>query len=355
MRTAPVVVPLFLLAASLPRAASALVIALDPETMAPPASEASGTPAPATSVPEAAPRPGPVTVTASPSKTEVAPGERFVVEVTAKAPTGTTFVFPAEIVTDAAELRPVPATGGPSDTPVAPLPAGVHRYDAAVFELSDATIPALTVEYRLPDGTAGKAATEPVALKVVSRLPKDADPQKIADVRGPLSLSVGRAFWVTLGILGAGLAALVFWLVRRRRRPALAPATPTAPPLDPAAEARAALAALVAADFLARGDHRGFYIVLTAIAKRYLERRLGAPVLEMTTAEMVAFLRDSPPTSALVGPMRDLAGAADQIKFARGAGLTAEAERHTEAVRGMIATTEAAFAPPPAAAAEKVA
>jgi hypothetical protein len=354
MRPAPVVITL-LLVASLARVASALVIALDPETMAPPAREASGTPTPVTSVPEAAPRPGPVTVTASPSKTEVAPGERFVVEVTAKAPAGTSFVFPAEIVTDAAELRPVPAAGGPSEAPAAPLPAGVHRYDAAVFELSDATVPALTVKYRLPDGTEGEAVSEPVALKVVSRLPKDTDPQKIADVRGPLSLSVGRAFWVTLGILGVGLAALVLWLVRRRR-PDQAPATLAAPPLDPAVEARAALAALVASDVLRRGDHRAFYIALTAIAKRYLERRLGAPVLEMTTAEMVAFLRDSPKASALVGPMRDLAGAADQIKFARGAGLTAEAERHTEAVRGMIATTEAAFAPPtPAAATEKVA
>ena len=45
--------------------------------------------------------------------------------------------------------------------------------------------------------------------------------------------------------------------------------------------------------------------------------------------------------------MRDLANAADQIKFARGAGLQAEAERHTEAVREMIRATEQAFAPAP--------
>ena len=43
--------------------------------------------------------------------------------------------------------------------------------------------------------------------------------------------------------------------------------------------------------------------------------------------------------------MRDLANAADQIKFARGAGLHAEAERHLDAVREMIRTLEDAFAP----------
>jgi hypothetical protein len=126
--------------------------------------------------------------------------------------------------------------------------------------------------------------------------------------------------------------------------------------VDPAAEARAALSALLASDLLGRGDHRGFYIALTALAKRYLERRLGAPVLEMTTSEMVAFLRDVPKVRDLVTPMRDLANAADQIKFARGAGLHAEAERHTEAVRGVVRAVEESFAPAGATAPqEKVA
>jgi hypothetical protein len=165
---------------------------------------------------------------------------------------------------------------------------------------------------------------------------------------------VGRGFWVALGLLVVTLLGLVAWLIFRRRRPA-ASAIAALPPKSPADEAHEALAALAASDLLARGDHRGFYIGLTAIAKRYLERRLGAPVLEMTTAEMVAFLRDAPKGRGLVTPMRDLANAADQIKFARGAGLHAEAERHTEAVRAMIRALEDAFAPAPAAEQDKVA
>jgi hypothetical protein len=231
----------------------------------------------------------------------------------------------------------------------------VQRYEAAVFELTDAKVPPVTVKYRLAGGAAGEAATEPIALRIASRLPKDADPQKIADVRGPLALSIGRAFWIALALLGLGLVALSVWLVRRRRRRE-APALEAPPPVDPAVEAREALSALIASGHLSRGDHRAFYIALTAIAKRYLERRLEAPVLEMTTAEMVAFLRNAPRTAPLVGPMRDLAGAADRIKFARGAGLTAEAERHIEAVRSLITALEAALAPPPpAVAADKVA
>ena len=57
-------------------------------------------------------------------------------------------------------------------------------------------------------------------------------------------------------------------------------------------EALAALTALAASGLVEARAFRELYIRLTAIAKRYLERRLDAPVLEMTTAETVAFLRE---------------------------------------------------------------
>jgi hypothetical protein len=338
-----------LVLAGAPRA-SALVIALEPEELTPKTSEASGSPASKrllsdapTAAAAAFDRAG-VSAKATASKAEVALGERFFVEVKVTAPAGTSFTFPAELVTDGAELRSPPRDPGVA---APPDPPGVHRYEAALFELTDAKVPSVVVRYRTPDGKEGEAATEPVAMKIASRLAKDADPQKIADIRGPVSLAVGPAFWIALGLLSLGLVALVVWLIRRRR-PAADPTAAAPPPADPAAEARQALAALVASGLLARGDHRGFYIALTALAKRYLERRLGAPVLEMTTAEMVAFLREAPLARNLVTPMRDLANAADQVKFARGAGLHAEAERHLDAVRELIRTVEKALTPTPA-------
>jgi hypothetical protein len=341
-------VPAVLVLALAATRASALVIALDPEELAPKPSEASGSPAspPTAAVPAVPTDPGGAIAKATASKTEVALGERFTVEGKVTAPPGSSFTFPAEIVTDGVELRSVPDSGAAGASPD-PMPPGVHRYEAALFELTDAKVPSVAVKYRKPDGSEAEVATEPIAMRIASRLAKDADPQKIADIRGPVSLAVGPAFWIALGLLIAGLVALVVWLIRRRRPTASAASVPP-PPADPAAEAQEALAVLIASGVLARGDHRGFYIALTAIAKRYLERRLGAPVLEMTTAEMVAFLRDAPKARGLVTPMRDLANAADQIKFARGAGLHAEAERHTDAVREVIRTIEAAFAPTPA-------
>ena len=60
------------------------------------------------------------------------------------------------------------------------------------------------------------------------------------------------------------------------------------PALPPDVEALPALDALAAEGLPGQGALRPFYIRLTAIAKRYLERRLDAPILEMTSAETLA-------------------------------------------------------------------
>ena len=67
-------------------------------------------------------------------------------------------------------------------------------------------------------------------------------------------------------------------------------------------------------------------------------------MLEMTTAETLAFLRGHPQADDLLPTVRDVAEAADRIKFARGEGLTAEAERHLAAVRALVRDARGAAA-----------
>lgn len=331
----------------------ALVIAVDPEAQEPgglPRKEGAGgkasaaPAAPGVAAPAAtAAEPAPVNAVATISKSEVTIGEPFTVEVTVSAPPGSTLTFPAEIVTDEYELHPATETPSAGSSPE-PRSAFVRRYEGSVYQLGEAKVAPLVVKVRLPNGTAAEAATGSLALKVKSLLPKDADEQKLADIRAPMALEVGPPFWVAVGVGVLSLVAVGAYLLRRKR-PARAEAP--APVVDPATEARAALQALAASGVLAGGDYRAYYIALTAIAKRYLERRLGAPVVEMTTAETVAFLRQSEKASGLATPVRDLANAADQIKFAKGVGRDREALRHLEAVQGMITVLEERFAPPP--------
>jgi hypothetical protein len=329
------------LIAALTIAAAGVAGSAAPQTVAP---------APPATAPTSVPTPeGPVRVTVTPSRSDVTVGETFTLELKATGPEGTTYTFRGEASSDALEMRTLPPAkeGAPPGAP------GTHRYEAAVFTLGRAEIPPVPVRYRLPDGTTGEAASAPVTLKVVSLLPKGEEP-KLADVRPPVPVGIGRAFWIALAIALALVAALVAWSWRRRRR-RIEPTAAPAPPLPPDVEALRALDALQAQGLPARGEHRAFYIALTAVAKRYLERRLNAPILEMTTAETLAFLRGHPQADGLHPAVRDVAEAADRIKFARGEGLVAEAARHMAAVRALVHALEARMASPPEASEGKAA
>jgi hypothetical protein len=284
-------------------------------------------------------------VTATASRTEVGVGETFTVDVAASGPAGTGWTFPAEAGNESVELRtPSPAPGA---SPPA-LPPGTHRYEAAAFALGEVEVPAVTVKYRLPDGTTGEAASAPVKLNIVSVLPKEQGQPQLADIRPPLALSIGLPFWIALGLavllLGGLLAGLLAWLLRRQR-PAAAPVVPAATAEE---QARQALDALAASDLLGRGELRAFYIALIEIAKRYLERRLQAPILEMTSSETVAFLRAHQELHDLAFATRDLTNAADQVKFARGLAALDEAQRHLAMVRQLVETVEVRLRPAPA-------
>lgn len=287
----------------------------------------------------------PVSVTAAASKSEVTVGEAFTLELKATGPAGTSYTFAPEASADTLELRtPTPPAGA---SPPAAAEPGTHRYEATVFAIGAFQLPPIPVRYRLADGTTGQAASAPLALKVVSLLPREAAEQKLADIRSPAPVGIGAPFWVAVGLALLLLGALVFWLVRGRKR-VTRPSAPSVPAIPPDAEALRALDALAAEGLPGRGELRPFYIRLTAIAKRYLERRLAAPVLEMTSSETLAFLRAHPHAGELLSVVRDLAEAADRIKFAKGQGLGPEAERHLASVRALVPALEAKLKPPPA-------
>ena len=278
------------------------------------------------------------TASATASADEVSVGERFHVDVSVAGPEGTRWRFPEHAGDDAVALELLPGD------PEQPLPPGTRRYRALAFALEEAAVPAIEVGYRLPDGSEGALATEPIPLEIRSLLSKDPEQQALADIRPPQPLAIGVPFWILLGLVAATLlgAAVVVW--RHARQPRRAPP----PPPTPAdVEALAALDRLAAADHGGRGAWREYYIELAQIAKRYLERRLHAPVLEMTTAEAGAFLRDHPDGQAVFPALGELARAADQVKFARAGTRAEEAKRHLEAARGLVRQLEERLRPTP--------
>ncbi len=275
-----------------------------------------------------------VRAVAVPSATTVTVGEPFTVEVRVEAPTFTRWSFPPEVITPEVTLERIETSPE----------ANVAVYRATVFGLDEVTIPAVTATCEQPDGTRGEVATAPLAIKVSSLLPDDPEEQRLADLRPPVGLPAGAPFWIALGVLLAGLVSAAVWWWRRRRRAAGITERAPVPEVPPAEEALGALRRLEAAGLLERGELRAFYIEVVAIAKRYLERRLAAPVLEMTSAETFAFLRDHPVAGNVAGRVRELTAAADEVKFAGNPGEQARARRHLDQVRGVVDELERGLA-----------
>lgn len=180
-----------------------------------------------------------------------------------------------------------------------------------------------TVKFRVTkpgeEGEPGKdyeVATDPLEIDVSSML-GEAQPD-LADLRGPRGLvdlpaPPTRVPWIWLGAgAGALLAAAVAWVLLRRRR---GPAPERR--LTPEEQAYLELQSLVDADLAGLGRYSEFYVELTGIVRRYIERTTDVHAPEQTTEE---FLREAHGRN-LFEPAkeRELAAfleAADLVKFA---------------------------------------
>lgn len=267
---------------------------------------------------------GPV-IEVRPSTANVSIGERFQVVVEARGPNGTAWEFPKQINDGSVELI--------QSNPSTALANSV-TYDAQVFAIgAEGRIPEIEVPYQAADGARGSVKSAPVPLNVVSTLdPNDQNPAP-ADFAPPLPVLVSRAFWVASTLAGLLLIAALIALVRRVRFPRKPVDPKVTPAISPEEEALTGLDKLATAR--AGLEPKVFYIQLVQILKQYLERRLEAPILEMTSTETLAFVKTHSWTSPHAVALRDLVTSADLVKFG-GSSDASNAERQIQLVRELV-------------------
>lgn len=164
------------------------------------------------------------------------------------------------------------------------------------------------------DGKQHTLETEPLTIEVSSLVDKEAPSlNDLQGPTGPLELAQpARAGWWWL--LGTGLLVLAvatgLWRFWRRRRPE------PEPPLSPQELAYLELQRLVDED-LSQRDVKLFYVELTGVVRRYIERTTGIHAPEQTTQE---FLREIGSGTAFStaerGRLASFLESADMVKFA---------------------------------------
>lgn len=135
----------------------------------------------------------------------------------------------------------------------------------------------------------------------------------IHDIKPALEMGAdwGWTVWGLVALAVVAAALLARWLWRRRRKQTEMP--PAGPQIRPETEALSALDAL-AADGSKGGKQ--FYFHLSAILRRYVERRYAIPAAEMTLEELLPKMDRLPLEPDLFERFKQLCRHAEPIKFA---------------------------------------
>jgi hypothetical protein len=261
---------------------------------------------------------GPIQLDAAVDRDQVTIDQRIRLTLQIEVPDGARITWP--------ELPPRLAGFAVVEAAALDLPAeATHLAYAWLLEperIGILTLPPLAV--RVQEAGAGPAGmrevqSPPVTVTVVSILPEDVDLALHKDIAPPVTLRAsggGFLLWAALAALAGGLALLA---VRRLRPRWARRASAPAPGLR--AAHLVALDELDSLQQLHPADERGiedYYLRLSAILRRYVERRFELEALSRTTEEVVADARASTEELRAQGErIGALLGPCDLVKFAR--------------------------------------
>ena len=139
--------------------------------------------------------------------------------------------------------------------------------------------------------------------------------------------------WISLALVGiaaivAAVVVLVRYAARRIREHRMSPIE----------RAWAELDRLLKKGLPGRGRYKDFYVELTMVVRRYIQRKYGISAPHMTTEE---FLRTAKPSDEL----RRFLESADMVKFAGVEATPDMADEATESARGYLKSDAASSAP----------
>lgn len=202
------------------------------------------------------------------------------------------------------------------------------------FDSAELQLPPLVIRFR--DGHAEE--TNPLAIQVLPT-PSPDDPNDLADIddirREPFHWQDALPWVLLVGGLTA-LAALVWWLLVRRKKRGPRSRVLLVPPHELALRQ---LDALAQRNLWQNHQIKEYYDTLTHIVRQYLQQRYGVPALESVSDEILYHLTATDFPSELKPALSELLHAADLVKFAKGDPPAAFHEQAWQSAREFVVRT----------------
>lgn len=167
--------------------------------------------------------------------------------------------------------------------------------------------------------------------------PADSGPVDIHDIRDPVQVGVNPAifYWTAGGLAVLVVAGLLWWLIRRRKKRLgnEVPDVSAAVFKTPEEEALEGLALL---ETTPPDQPAMFYFRLSAVFRRFLQRRFDIDAPEMTTEELLPRLAGLEFDREIHNGLRSFLRFGDQVKFARELPEHKEMMKHLSLVKNIV-------------------
>ncbi len=211
-------------------------------------------------------------------------------------------------------------------------------FEITTFTTGEYQIPSLLISYRTPAGETKSIATDPLPLTVKSLLTGE-DAEDIRALKSQRAFEPDTPWWlIVIGLVVLAAAGLFVYLYRRARKPIDLEAESVDPRL-PWEIALEELADLEATEWVAKGQFKLFYLKLSEIFRRYLEKRYGISALERTTWEIILEFRALALPEEEERIIAQFLDDCDLVKFAKFRPTTEQAVADLERAREFVRQT----------------
>ncbi|KPJ49420.1 MAG: hypothetical protein AMJ41_03050 [candidate division Zixibacteria bacterium DG_27] len=212
------------------------------------------------------------------------------------------------------------------------------EYVITTFTTGEYVIPPLEIGYLTADSVEHSIKSEPLTIMVESVVATAEDTTDIRGLKPQASVPAGYLPYIIIAavllLLGGGI-----WYWRYRKLHPKPKEEEAEPPIPPWEEALLALSELESSDLLATGQVKFYYLRLSEIVKRYLERRFPIAAVDMTTYEIKQNMRKARFESWLYERSRDFLESADLVKFAKYIPSSEEIENDFASARYIVEET----------------
>ena len=218
----------------------------------------------------------------------------------------------------------------------------VHKseYVITTFTTGEYVIPPITINYSDPKGEKKQIQSEPLFILVKSVGASESDKEDIRGLKPPIDVKGG--YWTYLLILPvlALLGAGGFLYYRQRAKGLALPKIPDELQKPAWEVALLELESLRNSDLLEKKQIKRYFVILSDIIRKYIERRYEISALDRTTEEIRGEIKRVKLDQNIGRSIYDLLSFSDLVKFAKYTPTVEEIEENLNDAYGIVNMTK---------------